>query len=59
MFTSTECRTNAAQKLAEAEHIDHDRKRFIAAAEGWITLPRQLRRPELSIADATAAAEIR
>jgi hypothetical protein len=35
MFTSAECRAQAEQKLAQADHDDRHRKRLITAAEGW------------------------
>ena len=46
MFTSAECRAQAEQKLAQADHDDRHRKRLITAAEGWLFLASQLRRLE-------------
>jgi hypothetical protein len=46
MFTVAECRAQAEQKLAQAEHDDANRKRFIVAAEAWLLLAGQLRRAE-------------
>ena len=50
MFTIAECRAQAEQKLAQAEHDDRNRKRLIAAAEAWLLLAGQLRRNEKVIA---------
>jgi hypothetical protein len=46
MFTSAECRAQAEQKLAVADHDNRNRKRLIAAAEAWLFLASQLRRHE-------------
>jgi len=46
MFTIAECRAQAEQKLARAEHDDRNRKRLITAAEAWLILAGQLRRAE-------------
>jgi hypothetical protein len=46
MFTIAECRAQAEQKLAQAEHDHRHRKRLIAAAEAWLLLASQLRREE-------------
>jgi hypothetical protein len=46
MLTSAECRAQADQKLAQAEHDERHRKRLITAAEAWLFLARQLRRAE-------------
>ena len=46
MFTIAECRAQAEQKLAQAEHDDRHRKRLITAAEAWLLLAGQLRRGE-------------
>ena len=48
MFTSSECRAHAEQKLAEADRDDRHRKRLITAAEAWLLLASQLRRIELA-----------
>ena len=48
MFTVSECRAQAEQKLTQAEHDDRNRKRLIAAAEAWLLLPRQVRRAEMA-----------
>jgi hypothetical protein len=48
MFTSAECRAQAEQKLAQADHDDRHRKRLITAAEGWLFLASQLRRLEVA-----------
>ena len=48
MFTSAECRAQAEQKLAQADHDDRHRKRIITAAEGWLFLVSQLRRLEVA-----------
>ena len=42
MFTSVECRAIAEQKLAQAEGDVRNRKRLIAAAEGWLFLAGKL-----------------
>jgi hypothetical protein len=42
MFTSVECRAIAEQKLAQAERDGRNRKRLIAAAEGWLFLAGKL-----------------
>ena len=49
MFTIAECRAQAEQKLAQADHDDRNRKRLIAAAEAWLLLAGQLRRNEKAI----------
>jgi hypothetical protein len=46
MLTSAECRAQADQKLAQAEHDERHRKRLITAAEAWLFLASQLRRTE-------------
>jgi hypothetical protein len=46
MLTSAECRAQADQKLAKAEHDERHRKRLITAAEAWLFLACQLRRAE-------------
>ena len=46
MLTSAECRAQADQKLAKAEHDERHRKRLITAAEAWLFLGSQLRRGE-------------
>jgi hypothetical protein len=46
MYTSGECRAQAEEKLAQAQHDDRNRKRLIAAAEAWLFLASQLRRTE-------------
>jgi hypothetical protein len=46
MLTSAECRAQADQKLAQAEHDERHRKRLITAAEAWLFLASQLRRAE-------------
>ena len=48
MFTSAECRAQAEQKLAQADHDDRHRKRLITVAEGWLFLASQLRRLEVA-----------
>jgi hypothetical protein len=42
MFTSAECHAMAEQKLAQAERDVRNRKRLIAAAEGWLFLAGKL-----------------
>lgn len=49
MFTSSECRAHAEEKLAQAERDYRHRKRLIRAAEGWFLLASQLRRIEASV----------
>jgi hypothetical protein len=44
MLTSAECRAQADQKLAQAQHDERHRKRLITAAEAWLFLANQLRR---------------
>ena len=46
MLTSAECRAQAEQKLAQAEHDERHQKRLITAAEAWLFLASQLRRAE-------------
>ena len=47
MYTSAECRAQAEQKLAQAEHADGRRRsRLITSAEAWLFLASQLRRIE-------------
>jgi hypothetical protein len=46
MYTSGECRAQAEEKLAQAQHDDRNCKRLIAAAEAWLFLASQLRRTE-------------
>ena len=46
MLTSAECRAQAEEKLAQAEHADRHRNRLITAAEAWLFLANQLRRIE-------------
>jgi type VI protein secretion system component VasF len=48
MYTSAECRAQAEEKLAEAEHDNQHRNRLITAAEAWLFLAGQLRRVEAS-----------
>ena len=49
MYTSAECRAQAEQKLAQAEHADGRRRtRLTASAEAWLFLASQLRRIERS-----------
>jgi hypothetical protein len=38
MFTYAQCRAIAEQKLAQAEHDPENRRRLIAAANGWLLL---------------------
>jgi hypothetical protein len=39
MYTSAECRAQAEQKLAQAEHADGRRRsRLITSAEAWLFL---------------------
>ena len=49
VYTSAECRAQAEQKLAQAEHDDRHRNRLITAAEAWLFLASQLRRVEATI----------
>jgi hypothetical protein len=42
VLTSAECRAQAEQKLAQAEHDGRHRKRLIVAAEAWLFLANQL-----------------
>ena len=49
MLTSAECRAQADQKLAKAEHDERHRKRLITAAEAWLFLASQLRRAEAAL----------
>jgi hypothetical protein len=46
MLTSAECRAQAEEKLAQAEHENQHRNRLITAAEAWLFLAGQLRRIE-------------
>ena len=50
MYTSAECRAQAEEKLAQAEHDNQHRNRLITTAEGWLFLASQLRRIEASFA---------
>jgi hypothetical protein len=47
--TSAQCRTTAEAKLEEAGRDARHRRRFIAAAEGWLFLGSQLRRLEKTL----------
>ena len=38
MFTSTECRVRAEQKLKQAERDTRHRRRLIRAAQAWLIL---------------------
>ena len=38
MFTSTECRDRAEQKLKQAERDTQHRRRLVRAAEAWLIL---------------------
>jgi hypothetical protein len=49
MFTSTECRAHAEQKLEQAEHDQQHRRRLITAAEAWLKLASLLRRAEAKV----------
>jgi hypothetical protein len=49
MFTSAECRAQAEQKLAQAEHDVQHRRRLITAAEAWLLLADQLGRAEAAL----------
>jgi hypothetical protein len=51
MLTSAECRAQAEQKLAQAEHDDRNRSRLITAAEAWLLLASQLRRVEAALSN--------
>lgn len=42
MFTYAQCRAIAKQKLAQAEHDPENRRRLIAAANGWLLLASRL-----------------
>ena len=48
MYTSAECRAQAEEKLAQAEHDNQHRNRLITTAEAWLFLASQLRRIERS-----------
>jgi hypothetical protein len=48
LITSTECRTIAEKKLAEARDTRH-RRQLTNAAEGWLFLAAQLRDLEKSL----------
>jgi hypothetical protein len=49
MYTSAECRAQAEQKLAQAEHADGRRRtRLTTSAKAWLFLASQLRRIERS-----------
>ena len=48
MYTSAECRVQAEEKLAQAEHDNQHRNRLITTAEAWLFLASQLRRIERS-----------
>jgi hypothetical protein len=48
MFTSTECRVHAQQKLAQTDRDDRYRTGSLAAAEAWLILASQMRRLEVS-----------
>jgi hypothetical protein len=46
MFTSTECRAYAEQKITEADRDERHRERLINAAQAWLILASRLRRLE-------------
>jgi hypothetical protein len=48
MYTSAECRAQAEEKLAQAEHDNQHRNRLITTAEAWLFLASQLRGIERS-----------
>ena len=50
MFTSAECRADAEQKLAQADHDQRHRRRLITAAEAWLNLASLMRRAEATVA---------
>ena len=54
LITSTECRTIAEKKLAEASRDTRHRRRLTNAAEGWLFLAGQLKDLEKSL-DLTVA----
>jgi hypothetical protein len=58
MYTSAECRAHAEEKLAQAERDDQNRKRLIAAAEGWLFLAGQMNRIEAAFAGDLAAQRV-
>jgi len=49
LITSTECRTIAEKKLAEASRDTRHRRRLANAAEGWLFLAGQLKDLEKSL----------
>jgi hypothetical protein len=49
LLTSAECRTQAEQKLAQAEHDSRHRRRLITAAEAWLFLASQLTQVEAAV----------
>jgi hypothetical protein len=49
MFSSSECRLQAAEKIAQAECEPQNRTRLLAAAEAWLVLADQMARRESTI----------
>jgi len=49
MFSSSECRVQAAEKIAQAEREPQNQERLRTAAEAWLVLANQIRRIEASI----------
>jgi hypothetical protein len=52
MFTSSECRTHAEQKIAQAQLEPRHQRRLLTAAQGWLVLAGQVRRMEKALAGA-------
>ena len=52
MFTSSECRAHAEEKIAQAQREPRHQRRLLTAAEGWLVLAGQIRRIEKAMAGA-------
>jgi hypothetical protein len=46
VFTSSQCRAQAEEKIAQAEREPQHRRRLLTAAQGWLLLAAQMRRLE-------------
>jgi hypothetical protein len=42
MFTATECRSIALEKITQAKHDKRHRRKLASAAEAWLLLARRL-----------------
>jgi len=52
MLTSIECRSQAEEKITQAEREPRHRTRLLTAAQAWLILAGQMRRLEAAISSA-------